>query len=82
MISDIRVWPNPNRGHFRIRVNLEKAGDGFLRLYASTGILLREVRCEGNDAYEHSFNETLPVGVYILHALFGNEREAVKIVVK
>lgn len=82
LISDIQVWPNPNRGHFRIRVNLEKAGDGFLQLYASTGILLREVRCEGNDAYEHSFNETLPVGVYILHALFGNEREAVKIVVK
>lgn len=82
LISDVRVWPNPNRGHFRMRVNLEKTGDGFLRLYASTGVLLREVRCEGNDVYEYSFNETLPVGVYILHVIFGKEREAVKIVVE
>lgn len=82
LISDVRVWPNPNKGHFRIRVSLEKVSGGLLRLYALTGALLREIRCEGSDVYEHSFGETLPVGVYILHVVFGQEREAVKIVVE
>lgn len=82
LISDIRVWPNPNRGYFRIRVNLEKVHSGLLRLYSSTGILLREIKCEGNDIYEYTFNEILPAGIYILHVLFGQERESVKIIIE
>lgn len=82
VISDIQVWPNPNDGHFRVRIGLERKADGLLRLYATTGALVREMKCEGSDVYEFTLNESLPVGIYILHVVFGTEREAVKVAVE
>lgn len=81
-IQDIQVWPNPSDGNFHVRIGLSKKAAGLLRLYAMTGTLLREMNCEGSDAYEFNFNEYLPIGVYIIHVIFGKEREAVKIVVE
>ena len=82
VIRDVQVWPNPSDGHFRVRVILNRQSDGLLRLYALTGVLLRELKCRGDKSYEFSFNESLPPGVYILHLIFGHEREAVKVAVE
>ena len=82
VIRDVLVWPNPSNGHFRVRVKLNRKSDGLLRLYALTGVLLRESKCRGDESYELSFNESLPPGIYILHLIFGPEREAVKVAVE
>lgn len=82
IIGDIQAWPNPNDGHFRVRISLNRKADGLMRLYALTGLLLREQKCEGAGRYELTFNESLPTGIYIIHVIFGNEREAVKIMVE
>lgn len=81
-IRDLRAWPVPNDGNFRVRITLSKQADGRLRLYALTGVMIREVRCRGEEEYEFRFSESLPAGIYIIHAVFGREREALKMVVE
>ena len=82
VIGDVQVWPNPNDGRFKVRVSLNKKSDGLLRIYAISGVLIREMRCQGDERYELTFNESLPTGIYILHLIFGTEREAVKVAVE
>ena len=82
IISDIKVWPNPNDGNFKVSVSLEKINDGLLRLYSINGTLVREFKCVGSDSYEFSISEQLAVGIYILHVIFETERSTVKISVK
>lgn len=81
-IRDLRAWPVPNDGNFRVRITLSKQADGRLRIYALTGVMIREVRCRGEEEYEFRFSESLPAGIYIIHAVFGREREALKMVVE
>ncbi|MDE5639140.1 MAG: T9SS type A sorting domain-containing protein, partial [Odoribacter sp.] len=81
VIGGVSVWPNPNDGRFRVRVNLNEQADGVLRIYTSAGVLLREIKCLGEDTYELGFNESLPTGIYIIHLIFKDECETVKIAV-
>ena len=52
-----------------------------LRIYTSAGVLLREIKCCGEATYELGFNESLPTGIYIIHLIFKDEFETVKIAV-
>lgn len=81
VIGGVSVWPNPNDGRFRVRVNLNEQADGVLRIYTSAGVLLREIKCFGEVTYELGFNESLPTGIYIIHLIFKDEFETVKIAV-
>lgn len=82
MIQEVFLWPNPNDGHFHVRVRLREMGKGVLRLYTMAGVLVNERKYEGSDYYELEQQEKLPTGVYILQVVCGRERETVKLMVE
>jgi len=59
----VNLYPNPNDGTFRVEV-AEFEGDAMLRVYNTTGQLLRSEKLTNSGVV--SISEKLPLGVYLL----------------
>ena len=66
-ILDCRIGPNPNNGNFTLFLDLDCAKDAVLTIYSisSYKYVLRE-KLVGLQNYEHSINQNLQQGLYIL----------------
>ena len=77
MKREIRIYPNPTKGHLQIETSgcLGKTG---LRLYSSSGQLLQQSET-GDPAISLDLTE-YPQGTYLLWLMFGKDREEYKII--
>jgi hypothetical protein len=80
---DLIVYPNPNSGEFTVLSSTK----GSFQLIDLQGRIISEGKLKStsskNGKHAYSFNySTLPQGVYLLHITNGQNREAVKIIIK
>lgn len=81
-IRDVKLWPNPNKGQFRVRVELSETAPVRFSLYTQHGVLVKQEAFEGQDRYEWLQESFLPLGLYIVQVICGKERETVKVMVE
>ena len=81
-IRDVKLWPNPNKGQFRVRVELNETAPVRFFLYTQHGVLVKQEAFEGLDTYEWLQESFLPLGLYIVQVICGKERETVKVMVE
>lgn len=81
-IQEINVWPNPNNGQFRVRIELNNIAPIRLFLYTQNGTLIKQLSFEGEAIYEWSQESFLPLGMYIIQVICEKERQTVKVMVE
>lgn len=68
--NDILIYPNPNKGVFRIEIEDECLADRYIvQIYNNNGIMLRTECCNGDYDVDISDN---PAGTYLLRIIKGD----------
>ncbi|MES2622243.1 MAG: SBBP repeat-containing protein [Bacteroidota bacterium] len=76
----LRIYPNPNGGHFILEINSESVQDVQIEMFDLVGRKIF-MDYENGSPYIKSFNLTeLPEGVYFIKVIQGSEQQAVKFV--
>lgn len=76
-----RLYPNPNRGHFRLDIHYEEPSDVSVMIYSPDGKLIKSFSGSSQSAY--SFEESLPArGHYLIDILGAGERKSLKMIVQ
>jgi hypothetical protein len=83
LISNLTVYPNPNRGLFTVELDLKEVADvRFLLFEIASGICVDLRNVEGADSYKVEYDAQHLQGVYALIVTAGSERRQAKIVIK
>ncbi|MEI6949878.1 LamG-like jellyroll fold domain-containing protein [Paraflavisolibacter sp. H34] len=69
----LKVFPNPNAGNFKVRLNSKETGTVVISIFNSQGTLVQNTS-EGkqNDVYQKEFNlHSVPKGMYLVRVAVG-----------
>jgi hypothetical protein len=81
-LKNFIVYPNPNDGNFRAKVELREAADYSLYLYDTNGILIESKTIHNSAGEETYFNRTTaPAGAYYLRFVSQKTTSALKIMI-
>jgi hypothetical protein len=82
-IIEFTVFPNPNDGNFKVKVELGRQSMIRLRLLSLTnGGTIDDRTLNGSKLYEEQYLMQLPTGVYIMLLETASGRKSVKIIIK
>ncbi|MDP4228369.1 MAG: T9SS type A sorting domain-containing protein, partial [Bacteroidota bacterium] len=80
--GQIRVWPNPNNGHFSVDMTMNGKSTVVVKLAdLATGVIIDERQVRGSDRYILNYSLNLMPGTYLLYFQCGNEAKTKKIIV-
>lgn len=80
--GQIRVWPNPNNGHFSVDMTMNDKSTVLVKLAdLATGVIIDERQLRGSDRYTVNYSLNLVPGAYLLYFQSGNEAKTKKIIV-
>lgn len=75
------VYPNPNRGNFRIDIHYSEPSDVTVRIFSPEGKLTRIIN--GSDSQRYHFESSLSVkGHYLIDIIGAGERKSFKMIVQ
>lgn len=82
LIKQFIVTPNPTTGYFKVLIELSRAEDFTMLLYAPSGYLMdkKEVKQTQNKVFEYEINGST-VGTYLLHLQTSTDKSVLKVVV-
>ena len=80
-LKQFMVAPNPNNGSFEVFVQLREMSDYQLIIYNDKGITMTTREIAGTDGETTSFNENLPLGVYILRFVSTKTISTIKLII-
>jgi hypothetical protein len=78
--SQLRLYPNPNKGSFSIQLRSNEGKENVIDLYNSGGKLIDTYKSSANLLQINNFE--LPNGLYFLNNRFDNKRSVTKMVIK
>ncbi|MEI6947821.1 T9SS type A sorting domain-containing protein [Paraflavisolibacter sp. H34] len=69
----LKVFPNPNEGNFKVRLNSKETGTVNTCIYNSNGVLVQSVsEGKSGDVYQHQFNlQGVQKGMYLVRVAVG-----------
>ena len=81
--GDLQLWPNPNNGSFKVRLNGLTGADIHMQLYSTSGQLVLDRTFPAVfDMLEESFETQTSKGVYYLRITDGTHNTAVKVTIQ
>jgi hypothetical protein len=77
----VELFPNPARGWFAVRIDLEHTADVNVSISNMSGRVIKQTKLQNNCFYWYS-DEISQSGVYLISLYTGNEKETLKLVVQ
>ncbi|MGG8495164.1 hypothetical protein ACQY1Q_02000 [Tenacibaculum sp. TC6] len=82
-IKEFTVFSNPNKGKFKVNIELEKQAEISLRLFnLSANTIIEDKKMEGEKEYEITYDLGAPAGIYVLLLETPKARRIRKIVIE
>ena len=80
-IKEIKLYPNPNDGVFKIEIILDQVQDVDLRIFSSQGLPITNLTDIGRDQYIHDFNLPLGNGIYLVKVQTSTDYKTITFIV-
>jgi hypothetical protein len=83
LITEVKLYPNPNNAVFAVEIKLREAADVRLVLFSVVPGARMDDRTErGSDYYHITYNlPQLGTGMYVMMVMAGSERQLIKLII-
>ena len=83
LVKEFSVFPNPNKGNFKVTITLEKEAEISLRLFSlSANTIIEDQMLSGQKEYEVDYNINVPPGIYIILLESAKTRRIAKVIIE